>query len=91
MLVWALLCCMGSDDDVGLALTERLRATFAKTAEVLAISAELAQAHAERATDPARVELERERARRAEQAARRAAELAAGKPSPAEMGPPGRR
>ena len=74
---------MGSDDDVGLlALTERLRATFAKTAEVLAISAELARAHAERATDPARVELERERAHRAEQAARRAAGLAAGKPKP---------
>jgi len=71
-----------SGGDAGLILTERLRAAFAKTAEVLAISAELARGHAERATDPARVELERERAHHAEQAARRAAELAAGKPKP---------
>jgi len=43
LLAWATSACVEFEDDVGLALAERLRATFAKTAEVLAISAELSR------------------------------------------------
>lgn len=71
---------MEIEDDVRGPLSKRLRSTFARTAEVLAGSARLSREHAERSTDVAQVTLERERERRATQAARRARELAAKRP-----------